>query len=108
MSGVTELAGQVVFSPFMFKAADLAHDMESAELPVEDLLELGKTATKAKARFSETPKQNETAPKDEDILEDIKIDRMIPHLNRSHLTKREKRPNCELLRDFSDLQHENK
>ena len=53
MSGVTELAGEVTFSPFMFKATDLAHDVESAMLSMESLLELGKTATQAKIRFTE-------------------------------------------------------
>ena len=38
MSQMTELTGEVVFSPFMFKVVDLPVDLESGKLPESELL----------------------------------------------------------------------
>ena len=53
MSEVTEYAGEIVFSPFGFKASDIVSNLDSAKLSKEALLDLGKMATQAKARFDE-------------------------------------------------------
>ena len=44
--------GEILFSPFMFNANDLSQDLTQNEVPLADLLRLGKAATKIKARFT--------------------------------------------------------
>ena len=51
LSEVAELSGEVVFSPFNFKKADLSGDLKEHRMSKEQLLGLGEVATQAKARF---------------------------------------------------------
>ena len=51
LSELGELAGEVVFSPFMFQKADLMGDLNSNRMSHEKLVGLGQLATKAIARF---------------------------------------------------------
>ena len=50
-------AGEVVFSPMLFKAADLSQELTQSEIPLSSLLGLGEIATKVKARFSHASMQ---------------------------------------------------
>ena len=62
MGELTELKGEVVFSPYMFKAKDMVTDLAHNQLSLEDLIGYGKTATLAKTRFiiaeSKLPSKN--------------------------------------------------
>ena len=44
-------AGEVVFSPMLFKAADLSQELSQSEISLSSLLGLGEIVTKVKARF---------------------------------------------------------
>ena len=52
MSDTCKPTGEIVFSPQLFKASDMADDLAQKQLSSQELLELGKTATQAKARFA--------------------------------------------------------
>ena len=52
MSGVVEGTGEVIFSPYTFKVVDMPKNLEDGKLPETELIQLGHTATQAKARFA--------------------------------------------------------
>ena len=51
LSALGEENGEVVFSPMMFKKADVSGSLESYKLSEDRLIALGQVATSAKARF---------------------------------------------------------
>ena len=52
LSQLEATAGEVVFSPFKFRKEDFNSNLHENRLPLKDLLEYGKMATKAKAHFT--------------------------------------------------------
>ena len=48
----SESNGAILFSPMMFKVTDLSGGLEKNEIGLRDLMDLGKTATRIKKRFS--------------------------------------------------------
>ena len=80
-------AGEVVFSPMLFKAADLNQELSQREIPLSSLLGLGEIATKVKARFAEA-----RAPAEEQTLSE-RVRAVVPEApGRLQLTRKYDRP----------------
>ena len=76
-------AGEVVFSPMLFKAADLNQELSQCKIPLSSLLGLGEIATKVKARFAEA-----RVPVEEQTLSE-RVRGVVPEaLGRLQLTRK--------------------
>ena len=53
LSSLGATGGCILFSPLQFKKQDLDRDLSECRIPMPELLELGRIATKAKIRFAE-------------------------------------------------------
>ena len=89
LSQVDECTGEILFSPQLYKASDLASTLEQAKLEEHTLIELAVTATEITKAFNDVEAKLTPQVAHEEAEEDKEGVIAVPELNRDYTRKRD-------------------